>query len=149
MDDKRLWSEVNKIIKRCERRKSRSKTGEARSTAPPADIAPEDPPLHSRTARQKKYDVFMLAVEDIMRREQEVRIDVTLHGDMARAFHITMAIGKYLWNKDEDSMVQAIMQAGVEHIINEHNSEVMAKEARKVFKPILREILRELEDEEI
>ncbi len=139
MDEKQLWSEVNKVIKRCERRRKRSTgaaSGRSQSTL-------------SSNARQKKYDVFMLAVEDIMQRDHEVNMDITLRGDMARAFHITMAIGKYLWNKDEDNMVQQIMQAGVEHIINEYNSEVVLKETKKVFKPLLKEILKELEDEEL
>src|SRR5581483_12253079 len=102
MDEKQLWSEVNKVVKRCERRRKRSTgatAGRSQSTL-------------SSNARQKKYDVFMLAVEDIMQRDHEVNMDITLRGDMARAFHITMAIGRYLWNKDEDDMVQQIMQAG-------------------------------------
>lgn len=144
MEEKQLWSEINKIIRNCERRrkrgsdKPRRKRKEATEEALPSDGA----------ARQRRYDIFTLAVEDILRRDHEVNIDVTLKGDMARAFHITMAIGKYLWNKDEDTMVQRIMQAGVEQIINEYNSEIVLRETKKVLKPLLREILRELEDEE-
>lgn len=158
MEEKQLWSEVNKIVKRCERRRKRVE-GSARARVDkrenPAGMGAGDPspreerPRRSNSARQKKYDVFMRAVEEIMQRESDVTMDITLKGDMARAFHITMAIGKYLWNKDEDAMVQHIMQAGVEHIINEYNSDVVLKEAKKVFKPLLRELLHELEDEEL
>ncbi|MBM3460712.1 MAG: hypothetical protein FJX76_01285 [Armatimonadetes bacterium] len=145
MEEKQIWSEVNKIIKRCERKRKRHEaTARKRGTAEEALPAPS-----TGSARQKKYNVFMLAVEDIMKREHEVNMDITLRGDMARAFHITMAIGRYLWNKDEDAMVGQIMQAGVEQIINEYNSEVVIKEAKKVFKPMLKELLREMEDEEL
>jgi hypothetical protein len=142
MEEKQLWSEVNKIIRKCERRRKRTEEKASREGGPEAEA-----PRTRGNARQKKYDMFMLAVEDIMKREHEVNMDITLKGDMARAFHITLAIGKYLWNNDEDTMVGRIMQAGVEQIINEYNSEVAFKEAKKVIKPILKEILKELEDE--
>jgi len=146
MDEKQLWSEVSKIVKRCERRKNCASENAKKSDR--SRRASEE--SRSRgTSRQQKYDIFMLAVEDIMRRDHEVNMDITLRGDMARAFHITIAMGKYLWNKDEDAMVQQIMQAGVEHIINEYNSEVALKETKKVFKPILKELLKEIEDEEL
>lgn len=142
MEEKQLWSEVYKVIKKCERRRKRSNDKANRKPAESESVETSTSP------RQQKYDVFMLAVEGIMQREHEVSMDITLKGDMARAFHITMAIGKYLWNKDEDVMVQRIMQAGVEQIISEYNSEIVLKEAKKVFKPILKEILKELEEDE-
>lgn len=140
MDEKQIWLELNKIIKKCERKHRRIAL--KREKASPAEKASA-----SHNSRQKKYDVFMLAVDDIMHREHEVNMDITLRGDMARAFHITMAIGKYLWNQDETSMVGQIMQAGVEQVINQYNSEVVMKETRKFLKPILKELLAELEDE--
>lgn len=145
MEEKQLWSEVNKIIRNCERRGKRTSDKPRRKRKEEPEAEAEAP---SSSSRQKKYDIFTLAVEDILRRESEVNMDITLKGDMARAFHITMAIGKYLWNKDEDVMIQRIMQAGVEQIINEYNTEIMLKEAKRFFKPMLRELLREIEDEE-
>lgn len=147
MEEKQLWSEVNKILRGCERRGKRASDKPRRKKKAQEEAAPPSAP--SCSSRQKKYDIFTLAVEDILKRESEVNMDITLKGDMARAFHITMAIGKYLWNKDEDVMIQRIMQAGVEQIINEYNSEIVLKEAKKMFKPILRELLKELEDEDM
>lgn len=141
MEEKQLWSEVHKVIRKCERRCKRS-TQQA-----PGKPSSRQGSEISGGSRQKKYDIFMLAVEEIMKREHEVNMDITLKGDMARAFHISMAIGRHLWNKNEDVMVQRIMQAGVEHIINEYNSEIVLKEAKKHLKPLLKEILKELEDD--
>jgi len=143
MDEKAVWTEINKIIKKCERRQKRIAKQSAQVSLP------TDSENAASNAYQCKYDSFMLAVKDIMCRDHEVHMDVTLRGDMARAFHITMAIGRYLWNKDEDMMVQYVMQLGIEQVINEYNSEVVLKEAKRVFKPMLKEILKELEDEEI
>lgn len=147
MEEKQLWSQVQKVIKKCERRSRRDASTSGKKSTTTRRPAEDETIAVTSDSRQRRQDVFMLAVDDIMKRDNEVNMDITLRGDMARAFHVTMAIGKYLWNKEDEAMVQQIMQAGVEHIINDYNSEVMMKETRRVFKPVLRELLKELEDE--
>ena len=149
MEEKQLWSQIQKVVKKCERRSRRDGcSSEKKSTTARRSVEDETIVVGS-DSRQRRHDVFMLAVDDIMKCDNEVSMDVTLRGDMARAFHVTMAIGKYLWNKEDEAMVQRIMQAGVERIISEYNSEVMMKDVRRVFKPVLRELLKELEDEKL
>ena len=143
MEEKRIWSEVNKIIRNCERRRKRGEQKTRRG-----DDGEMITPRPVSRGRRKNVQLFMRAIDDIMAREHEVNIDLTLKGDMARAFHITLAIGRYLWNQDEDAMISRIVQSGIEQIISEHSSDLMYKEMRKLFKPLIREILEEMEDGE-
>lgn len=151
MDEKQLWSQVQKVIKKCERRTRRTAGpgGEKKGTAMTRGSGEDDTIAVTSDSRERRQEVFRLAVDEIMKRDNEINMDITLKGDMARAFHVTMAIGKYLWNKEDEAMVQQIMQAGVERVISDYNSEVLMLEAKRVFKPVLRELLKEIEDEKL
>jgi hypothetical protein len=171
MEEKQLWSEVAKIIRSCERRRKRTKPAApapSQQASEPTDTRPSDhqadtsrlPPPKTRGSQrpggrkrshepqEQRFERFSQAIEEILRHDHEVNMDVTLRGDMARAFHITLAIGKHLWNLDEQVMVQRILQTGVEHIILEHNSEVALRDAQKTFRPLLDDLLGELETDE-
>ena len=149
MEEKQLWSQVQKVIKKCERRSRRQAPAQGSSSLPKSQGADDGLIAVSSDSRERRHDIFRHAVDEIMEHDDEVTMDITLRGDMARAFHITMAIGKYLWNKKDEAMVQQIMQAGVEQIISNYNAEVLVKDARRVFKPMLREMMKELEDEKL
>lgn len=173
MEERKLWSEVAKIIRSYERRRKKSELREGRladdtlATRLPreTEAAPDEPPAHGARPRLprkrfsprsgpghdpqlRRMERFTQAIREILRHDHEVNLDVTLRGDMARAFHITLALGKHLWDLDEELVVQRILQCGVERLIEEHNADLAPTETPKSFRAFVDEVLGELEGDE-